>query len=237
MILTNLHSRYALFLDFDGTLAPIQEDPDTVFLSCEKADLLRETEQRMNGALAVISGRDVRDLARRVPDRIWRAGGHGADICPPGQLPPEDLPAPPRALVLAAEALCREHVGIRLEQKGPVLALHYRSVPDVGDVLTQAAAALVSEHANYGLQAGKMVLELRPAGSHKGVAVRSLMKITPFLGRVPVMVGDDATDEDAMAVCLELGGEAVRVGEGPSIAPLRLADHEAVWNMLSEALE
>lgn len=236
MILANLHSHHSLFLDFDGTLAPIQENPDTVFLSDDETGLLLETERRMNGALAVISGRDVRDLTLRVPNRIWRAGGHGADICSPGQMPPEDLPAAPQALVQAAEALCRRLDGVRLEQKGPVLALHYRSVPEVGDELAQVAGALVSEYVNYGLQAGKMVVELRPAGLHKGVAVRSLMKMAPFLGRVPVMVGDDATDEDAMAVCLELGGEAIRVGEGPSIAPLRLADPPAVWRWLSEAL-
>ncbi|MEQ9507281.1 MAG: trehalose-phosphatase [Hyphomonas sp.] len=237
MNITNLHSRHALFLDYDGTLAPIQENPDTVFMSDYKIDILLKTEQRMGGALAVISGRDVRDLALRVPDRIWRAGGHGADICPPGQMPPEDSQPAPEALVQAAEALCRKFYGVRLEKKGPVLALHYRLNPNVGDVLAQAVGALLSGQETYCLQAGKMVLELRPFGVHKGMAVRGLMKQAPFLDRVPVMVGDDTTDEDAMAVCLEMGGVAIRVGDGASIAPLRLSDSHAVWRWLSEALE
>lgn len=236
MTLSNLKASHALFLDFDGTLAPIQINPDTVFLSETETGILLKLERQMDGALAIISGRDVRDLALRVPDRLWRAGGHGADICPPGQMPPVELPDAPYALIKAAETLCREFEGVRLERKGPVLALHFRAAPEVGDALTRSVQALLSSDETYGLQAGKMVLELRPEGIHKGVAVRELMKQAAFLGRVPVMVGDDTTDEDAMAVCLEMGGTAIRVGSGASVAPLRLTDSQAVWTWLSEAL-
>ena len=226
----------ALFLDFDGTLAPIQSDPDTVHLPVGGAGLLHALSERIGGALAIISGRDVRDLVGRVPSELWRAGGHGADICPPNTQPPQELPSAPPTLVLAAQALCRQFDGARLEQKGPVLALHYRAIPEAEEALKHAVGILIDGVGGYATQFGKMVLEMRPDNVNKGIAVRQLMTEEPFAGRIPVMVGDDTTDEDAMAVCLELGGSAVRVGNGPSVAPYRLDDSNAVWNWLKEAI-
>ena len=226
----------ALFLDFDGTLAPIQSDPDTVYLPQSGREILSAVDLHLGGALAIIRGRDVRDLAGRIPDAFWRVGGHGADVCPPGTPPPADLPGAPAHLVAEAESLCRRYEGARLEQKGRVLALHYRAIPDAETPLKEAVAALAEAQSGYSMQAGKMVLELRPDGMHKGVAVEQLMGTVPFAGRRPVMVGDDTTDEDAIAVCLELGGSAIRVGDGPSVAPFRLPDSAAVWNWLKETV-
>ncbi len=236
MPLPRLDHRTALFLDFDGTLAPIQADPDTVYLDDGGTGLLRAISRQLGGSLAIISGRDIRDLAARVPSDFWRAGGHGADICAPGTDPPHELPGAPESLIAAAQALCQQFGGTRLEQKGPVLALHYRACPEIEEMLKAAVHNLEVEAKGYALQHGKMVLELRPQGVHKGVAVRQLMMRSPFAGRAPVMVGDDTTDEDAMAVCLELGGSAVRVGSGVSLAPHRLGDTGDVWTWLKEEL-
>ncbi|MFN3312390.1 MAG: trehalose-phosphatase [Hyphomonas sp.] len=236
MSLPRLDTRTALFLDFDGTLAPIQSDPDTVYLDDEGMGLLRAISRQLGGALAIISGRDIRDLAARIPSDFWRAGGHGADICAPETDPPHELPGAPKALVAAAQALCQQFGGTRLEQKGPILALHYRASPKVEESLKAAVSNLAVEAQGYEVQHGKMVLEIRPEGVHKGVAVRQLMTRVPFAGRTPVMVGDDTTDEDAMAVCLELGGSAVRVGSGVSLAPHRVDDTQAVWTWLKEEL-
>ena len=73
-----------------------------------------------------------------------------------------------------------------------------------------------------------MVVEVKPAGAHKGTALRRLMGVPPFAGRRPVMLGDDTTDEDAMHAALELGGTAVKVGLGESVAPRRAQDPEGV---------
>ena len=73
-----------------------------------------------------------------------------------------------------------------------------------------------------------MVVEVKPASAHKGTALRALMTRAPFAGRRPVMLGDDTTDEDAIAAALALGGVAVKVGAGPSAAPLRAPDPAAV---------
>jgi trehalose 6-phosphate phosphatase len=73
-----------------------------------------------------------------------------------------------------------------------------------------------------------MVVEVKPAGAHKGTALRRLMGVPPFAGRRPVMLGDDTTDEDAMGAALTLGGAAVKVGLGDSVAPTRAPDPKGV---------
>ena len=73
-----------------------------------------------------------------------------------------------------------------------------------------------------------MVVEVKPAAAHKGAALRALAARPPFAGRRPVMLGDDATDEDAIAAAQALGGIGVKVGPGASAATLRAPDPAAV---------
>lgn len=86
MTLPSLSPDHALFLDFDGTLTDIQDDPDTVVLPQGGAEALVALSARIGGALAVISGRDVTDLQTRVPQELWRIGGHGLDVASPGEI-------------------------------------------------------------------------------------------------------------------------------------------------------
>ena len=73
-----------------------------------------------------------------------------------------------------------------------------------------------------------MVVEVKPAAAHKGAALRALAARPPFAGRRPVMLGDDTTDEDAIAAAEALGGIGVKVGPGASAATLRAPDPAAV---------
>lgn len=223
----------ALFLDFDGTLAPLQDDPDSVGISNIQTSRLLEINDMMSGALALVSGRDVRDLSKRVPNSLWRAGNHGLYICEPDQTAPAELPPAPSSLVEKVQTLADDTAGTRLEVKGKVLALHYRAAPEAEDELVTRAAEILSNYDEYKLQNGKFVLEAKPKGAHKGAAVEALLERPPFAGRTPVMVGDDKTDEDAIEVVVAKGGWAVKVGEGATSAQYRLSDTEAVWSWLS----
>lgn len=227
----------ALFLDFDGTLAPLQADPDAVILPEGGAETLRALAAKLGGALAVLSGRDIRDLARRIPDDLWRAGGHGLEICAPDQRPEEHPNAAPPALMDAMTLLAAGVQGARLEAKGEVLALHYRAAPDSGDVLETAMKKIIAGVDGYILQPGKMVLEAKPAHANKGLTLMRFLERRPFQGLSPVMVGDDATDEDAMAEAIAAGGYGVKVGPGETHAAYGLKSPADVWRWLEAAAQ
>lgn len=229
-----LEERHALFLDFDGTLAAIQEDPDKVILPHEAADALHALEAVLGEAIAVISGRDIRDLSARVPLAYWRAGGHGLEICGPGETPAEQPAAAPRELSNAIDMITHGLEGVRVETKGPVIAVHYRQAPDLGDMLLARLKDTVRNDPGYKVQAGKMVLEAKPAHANKGRAVAFMMGHLPFRDRVPVMIGDDTTDEDAFDTVNGLGGISIKVGQGETAATHRVDDPEDVTRWLTE---
>lgn len=227
----------ALFLDFDGTLAPLQDDPDTVALPSGGADVLGSLKAALNGALVLISGRDARDLSARTPEVIIRAGGHGLQICLPGEVPGTDRRAFDSALKSNVEGMIAPYHGVRIEDKGPVLAVHFRQNPDAEADLLCALQALADDLPDYKAQHGKMVIELKPTRANKGIALASLMQSPPFSGRTPIMVGDDTTDEDAMRAATDLGGFGVKVGEGETCAQFRLRDPDAVWDWLRRLVD
>jgi len=90
---------------------------------------------------------------------------------------------------------------------------------------------------DYTIQPGKRIVELKPSGKDKGQAVAEFMAETPFKGRTPVFVGDDATDEYGFAVVNSLGGHSIKVGGGRSTAHWRLPDVEAVRSWLERGEE
>jgi len=225
-------SRHALFLDFDGTLTALQDDPEQVWLPEGGAHTLERLAKHLGGALAIVSGRDMRDLDRRVPGCLWRAGGHGSTTCAPGQRPSAYAPSAPDALYHAVYQTMAAVDGARLETKGPILTVHYRAAPEAGPALGERLEAIVAAYPGYSLQAGKMVFEAKPRGASKARAIARLMAMPPFAGRRPVMVGDDVTDEDGMREALALGGDAIKVGDGKTVASLRLKDPAQVWDWL-----
>lgn len=223
----------ALFLDFDGTLAELRDDPDAVRLDPATEAALAALAAGLGGALALLSGRDLRDLDRRTPRGLWRAGGHGLETAEPGKAPPP-APAGPAAEVLERlEAGVAVFPGARIEVKGPILAIHYRAAPEAGEALIALARAEAARTPDHVAQAGHMVVEVKPARANKGRALEALAARAPFLGRRPVMIGDDRTDEDAILAACEIGGIGVRVGEGPSAAEFRARDPAEVRTWLA----
>ena len=220
----------ALFLDFDGTLVELAETPDGISVSPELPGLLRRLSAALNGRLALISGRAIADLERHIDcSGLAVSGSHGLEL----RLASGDL-IPLAALVGISEV--REEVrgfagqlpGLIVEEKPSSIALHYRQAPEAEARVKEFLHALARRR-GLAVQAGKMVLELRPKGADKGDALRAFMTEPEFAGARPVFVGDDLTDEDAFEAAAALGGAGIVVGPPRrTAARWRLANVEAV---------
>ncbi|MFL6582218.1 MAG: trehalose-phosphatase [Burkholderiales bacterium] len=232
---------WALFLDVDGTLLDIAQNPDGVTVSRGLYCML-EVAHRLNGhAVALISGRNLSDLDRLFgPMQFPAAGQHGLERR-------DSLGRITRAtdrlnrISCAAQALEQEarlREGILVEHKGLSLALHYRSAPELREWAEFTMRELLSRLGReFQLIAGKMVYELKPGGRDKGTAIADFMMEAPFAGRVPVFIGDDATDEDGFTVVNLAGGHSIKVGHGDSRARWHLCDAHSVRRWLTAYTE
>lgn len=229
---------WAFFLDIDGTLLDIVARPDAVRINPGELTLVENLARCAGGAAAVVSGRPIRRIDELfAPLRLPAAGQHGAERRDARggmhrvRFPAEGLQRAAREI----ESFARSHPGLVFEDKGWSVALHYRLAPQLAGAaqaaLREAAAAL---GAAFEVQAGKMVVELKPAGCDKGLAIEQFMAEPPFAGRTPVFLGDDVTDELGFRVVNRLGGHSVKVGEGDTAARWRLSDPAAARAWLAE---
>lgn len=205
----------ALFLDFDGTLVEIAGDPDAVAVSDRLGAGLEHLAKRLEGALALVSGRSIDNLHDFLgPLALHLAGSHGADVrsaCGTPLREGQALPAP----VADALGSFASTKGLLYERKAHGGALHYRVRPDLADDAHRFAADLAQAH-GLSTKTGKCVVELVWPGADKGGAVDLLAERPPFAGATPVFIGDDVTDEDGFAACTRHGGFGIAVGERPS---------------------
>lgn len=230
-----LHRRQALFLDFDGTLVEIAPAPGLIQVPAELPHLLGKLADRLDGAVAVVSGRPLDELAHLLaPFAGGIAGDHGLERrygdgnvsrCP---APPELAEA--RSVLAEFTARCD---GVLLEDKGGSLALHYRQAPAARATCRTLVRRLALESSGaFDALDGKMVIELMPRSGGKGRVIADFLAGAPFHGRLPVFIGDDTTDEDGFAVVNRLGGISVHVGGGATIARHHLATVGDVWAWL-----
>jgi trehalose 6-phosphate phosphatase len=206
--------RAAFLLDFDGTLVDIAPAPELVRVPSGLADTLLRLRALCGDALAIVTGRPIAQVDGFLPGVPFAiAGEHGIAVRHgPGEpiLRPELPVVPPEWLDRAAR-LAAAHEGVRVECKTAGFVLHYRANPEAAALLRQAAEAMVATDQHFHLQAAKMAWEIRPSGLDKGSAVRTLMQRVPFVGRLPVFIGDDVTDEDGIRAAIELGGTGYRI--------------------------
>lgn len=229
---------WALFLDVDGTLLAFASDPSAVIVDDRLRATLQRLHGRLDGALALISGRPLATLDRLfAPLRLPGAGLHGLERRTHDSVPvPISAPDALHRIRGEAEALSARLPGTVIEDKGPALGLHWRMAPQHGPQLRTFAEAALPRLPGYRLQPGDHVVELRPGGADKGDAIAALLKQPPFEGRMPVFVGDDLTDEHGFAVVNARHGLSVLVGNRtPSAAHFALPDVAAVHAWLEGA--
>jgi trehalose 6-phosphate phosphatase len=225
--------RSAILSDLDGTLAPIVADPFAATVPPHTREVLERLCERYV-LVGCVTGRRAADARRIAGVRgMVYVGNHGLEALRPGEGEPGptvELGEAARAAAEVVAGLDREELaaaGIRIEDKGPIQALHWRTAADEeraaeigrGAAEQAAAAGLVPRW-------GRKVLELRPAEADKGGAVRSLVASRDL--RRAMFGGDDVTDLDAFAALRELERDgrlraAIAVGVDSPEAPEGLA--------------
>jgi trehalose 6-phosphate phosphatase len=234
-------ARWALLLDVDGTLLDFADDPLAVEVSPSLLDLLHRLHQALDGALALVSGRGLNDLDRLFDHPRWAMTGlHGLQLrhADGGFRRIDVAPEQREHMREAARSLAARFEGVQLEDKEWAVALHCMRTPAQLSELHEAARELLHNLPGYELQAGRRVVEFKPAGMDKGRAVQELLGCGPFVGRTPVYLGDDLTDEHAFAVINQQHGISVRVGSrDPTLAHFTLPGPAAASIWLNRVLE
>ena len=233
--------RIALFLDYDGTLVPFQDDPARAVPGPGLLRLLDRLAVPSRREVAIVSGRSAGDLRRLLPGRCHLLALHGAlYVDPDGRtLDRVDLAAC-RAAVRAIAGKCARLVatvpGARIEDKRAALALHTRGCNRRDERRAVRRFLEVSREAApkgvLSVLRGARVIELKPAPADKGSAV---LWLAERFGRdcFPVYLGDDRSDEDAFRALRDRGA-TIRVGppRRTSLARHRLPDPRAVHDLL-----
>lgn len=206
---------WAVFLDIDGCLLDLAPTPDEIFVPPELPGNIERLRLKLGGALALVTGRGLSYAdALFDPFPFPIAGLHGAEMRGPDGLMIH-AEAPPTFAQLKA-ALIEETSGMEgvlIEDKGAAVAAHYRLAPQYELTLGERMRAFAeAAGADWALQLGKMVYEIRPARASKGDAVERFLGEPPFAGRLPMALGDDLTDESMFAVANARGGMTFRVG-------------------------
>ncbi|MDY4313845.1 trehalose-phosphatase [Pectobacterium actinidiae] len=225
--------KHAFFFDIDGTLADICQRPEQVKIPAERLRLLTRLSF-MSGAMAVISGRSMVDIDHLLsPLKCPAAAVHGAQkryAC--GTLWQSETYLP-KKLLQQLRLLAADFPGVCLEKKAQIaMTIHFRACPESGDDVRMRVKRLIADYPQFALQPGKEVVEIKPREVDKGAALHEFMGQPPFLGRIPVFVGDDLPDEVGFSAAQTLGGIGIKVGQGETCASHRLASPESVENWL-----
>ncbi|MCK9614193.1 MAG: trehalose-phosphatase [Candidatus Omnitrophica bacterium] len=240
-----------LFLDYDGTLAPIVDKPEEAFLPKETRELLINLAKDCNCKIAIISGRTINDVKGRVKIKnIIYAGNHGLEIEGPkikfrARIHPKFL----TMFNSIKDSLAKKLSGIKgvfVEDKGLTLSLHYRLVnkKHVSDVKTIFHETVITYLAGdrIRVKSGKMIFEIRPPIDwDKGKAVLWLLSRQQFVNKnknvLPIYIGDDITDEDAFCAIRNKGLTVFVGSPKESCAEYYLKSTQDVAKLLGRILD
>ena len=208
-----------LFLDYDGTLTPIVSTPDIALCPPEVKGVLANLRDSPKVFLTIVSGRSLEDIREKVgiPGIIY-VGNYGLEIENPAGMHKKKLSANRQReynnIVQTLKESLKEIPGILFEDKGSILAVHYRNVPpEYFDRVHHAVGKTMGDwEGRWQIARGKMVLEIRPkVDFNKGKAVREILQSAITPKALPVYLGDDPTDEDAFRA---IKGEGITVFVG-----------------------
>ncbi|MBI2196076.1 trehalose-phosphatase [Candidatus Daviesbacteria bacterium] len=233
-----------LMLDFDGTLTPIVKSPKEAKLSYEMKNLLIKLSKKEGLYLAIISGRKLADLKKKVNlQNIIYGGSHGLEGEIFGQK--QSFPIPNKTLVILRNIreqlnkLAGQITGVFIEDKGSVLSFHYRlvdkqQIPELRLLFKEILQPYV-EDGSISSVAGKMVFTIHPKVNwNKGSFAKMVVEKIPTNSKtVPtaVFIGDDTTDEDVFQVLKK--SITIKVGaSNQSSAKYRLKDTKDVFSFL-----
>ncbi len=212
-MLPALNPNSALFLDIDGTLIDLAATPQSVEVPLALPAQLRQTQAKLNGALAILSGRKLADIDRLLGPGLPSAAEHGAILRDAsGKLTQQvqRLASYDKWLkTLQAEII--DMPGVLIEEKEFSLVVHYRQAPKFEAELSQLVDHLIGGSEDAVLMLAHCAFELKPRGGNKADALAWFMQQPPFSGRIPVFIGDDITDEPAIEKAIELGGIGLHV--------------------------
>ena len=220
--------------DFDGTISPLVDDYRAAAANPDAVHKLSVLSSLHHTHVAIVSGRGLHDLRRRLPDgvHVHLVGSHGAETEIPG--PP--LPIPDKAAGLATitgmlRAVADSVAGCELELKPRGVTFHYRKAfPHEAATAVARVLALAVDFPELRMRTGSMIVEFSVDQTGKGEA---LLALKQWLGATGILfIGDDATDEDAFAV-LGKDDAGVKVGPGHTAALNRVETTHDVSELLA----
>lgn len=218
------------FLDYDGTLAPIVDEPSDAVPHPRIPPLLKHLDSVL--PLWIITGRDIEQLTPLIDLPLRAIGLHGAQEGVIGQEIHSRMPDKAAKAIADLRDTLPSIRGVTVEEKREAFAVHYRNVDDKENALRRLQAWTDTMPDILDAIWGKKVVELRPEGLTKGTAVREIA--AEFPEHTPVYLGDDVTDEDAFEALHDLRRDVitVKVGEGDTCAEYHLNGPDEVADYL-----
>ncbi|KAL0548746.1 hypothetical protein IC582_013213 [Cucumis melo] len=198
--------KIVVFLDYDGTLSPIVDDPDRAFMSSEMREAVREVAKCF--PTAIISGRSRDKVKEFVKlSNVHYAGSHGMDIT--------TAPTSDNEIREVLEEETRKIEGAMVEDNRFCVSVHFRHVHERDlDKLEKKVETVLERYPDFHITSGKKVMEIRPTINwNKGHAMEYYLHTLGHTNEddvVPLYIGDDRTDEDAFKV-IQMRGQGIAI--------------------------
>ncbi len=233
----SVHPQVLVALDFDGTLAPLQDDPENSRMLPESRDAVDALTGIDGVHVSLVTGRAFENIMRVAdPHPDWfLVGSHGIEVVAPHQRASYATPQlVPEGLLQGFHQIAQDIPGPRIEVKPFGLAIHTRGLEADVAAAAEATTRLLCDEwpDDLVMRSGHGILECAVSDRTKGHGLRSLWEALDV--HATLFIGDDVTDEDGFAV-LGSGDLGIKVGEGLTKASHRVADPHAVtrvlWNL------